>query len=117
MSPSSAWIMYQLRNSHKLVSRTERLRAKELLNPREIAELIRKQPNLVDHWRQQGLLKGTRLNDKNEYLYQRPETAAIQQIKQRTRLKDANHLCLDTTYEAQYKTNSLSRVSAKLITP
>jgi len=90
--PFSAWIIYQLRNSHKLVSRTERLRAKGFLNPREIAELIGSKPNLVDHWRQQGLLKGTRLNDKNEYLYERPETAAIQQIKQRTRLKDTNRL-------------------------
>ena len=85
--PFSAWIIYQLRTSHKLVSRTERLRAKGLLNAREIAQLIGSKANLVDHWRQQGLLKGNRLNDKNEYLYERPETAAIQQIKQRTRLK------------------------------
>jgi DNA invertase Pin-like site-specific DNA recombinase len=88
----SAWIIYQLRTSHKLASRTERLRAKGLLNAREIAELIGSKPNLVDHWRYQGLLKGTRLNDKNEYLYERPEPAAIQQIKQRTRLKNTNRL-------------------------
>jgi hypothetical protein len=90
--PFSGWIVYQLRTSHKLVSRTERLRAKGLLNARKIVELIGSKPNLVDYWRQQGLLKGTRLNDKNEYLYERPETAAIQQIKQRTRLKDTNRL-------------------------
>jgi hypothetical protein len=90
--PFSAWIIYQLRTGYKLVSRTERLRAKGLLRAREIAQLIGSKPNLVDHWRQQGLLKGTRLNDKNEYLYARPDTAAIQQIKQRTRLKDTNRL-------------------------
>ena len=41
---------------------------------------------------EQGLLEGIRLNDKNEYLYQRPDAAAIQQIKRRTRLKKTNHL-------------------------
>jgi hypothetical protein len=35
--PFSEWIIYQLRTSHKLPSRTERLRAKGLLNAREIA--------------------------------------------------------------------------------
>ena len=80
-------MIYRLRTSHKLPSRTERLRAKGLLNAREIAELIGSKPLLVDYWRQQGLLKGIRLNDKNEYLYERPDADAIQQIKRRIRLK------------------------------
>jgi Recombinase zinc beta ribbon domain len=67
--PFSAWIIYHLRTSHKLISRTERLRAKGLLNAREIAALVGTKPLLVDYWRQQGLLEGIRLNDKNEPLY------------------------------------------------
>ena len=80
-------MIYKLRTSHKLLSRTQRLRAKGLLNAREIAELIGTKPLLVDYWRQQGLLDGIRLNDKNEYLYKPPDEHAIQQIKRRTRSK------------------------------
>jgi DNA invertase Pin-like site-specific DNA recombinase len=83
----SAWMIYKLRTGHKLVSRTERLRAQGLLNAREIAQLIETKPLLVDYWRQQGLLEGIRLNDKNEYLYKPPDDDAVQQIKRRTRFK------------------------------
>jgi len=85
--PFSAGKIYRLRTAHKLPSRTERLRAKGFLNAREIAELAATKPLLIDYWRQKGLLKGIRLNDKNEYLYERPAAHAIQQIKRRTRLK------------------------------
>jgi hypothetical protein len=88
--PFSRWIVYQLRTGHKLASRTERLRAKGFLNAKEIAALVGTKPLLVDYWRQQGLLEGIRLNDKNEYLYQPPDANAIQQIKQRTRSKNTN---------------------------
>jgi hypothetical protein len=61
--PFSRWIIYQLRTGHKLVSRTERLRAKGFLNARQIAALVGTKPLLVDYWRQQGLLEGIRLNE------------------------------------------------------
>ena len=54
----SAWMIYKLRTSHKLLSRTQRLRVKGLLNAREIAELTGTKTLLVDYWRQQGLLEG-----------------------------------------------------------
>jgi DNA invertase Pin-like site-specific DNA recombinase len=88
--PFSRWIIYQLRTGHKLASRTERLRARGFLNAREVAPLVGTKPLLVDYWRQQGLLEGIRLNDKNEYLYQPPDANAIQQIKQRTRSENTN---------------------------
>ena len=81
-----------LRTVHKLPSRSERLRAKGFLNTRQIAQLIDSKPSLVDYWRQQGLLKGIRLNDRNEYLYENPNADVLQQIKRRTRLKLTNHL-------------------------
>jgi DNA invertase Pin-like site-specific DNA recombinase len=83
--PFSAKKIYRLRTAHKLPSRTERLRAKGLLNAKEIAELVATKPLLIVYWRQKGLIKGIRLNDNNEYLYERPGVHAIQQIKRRTR--------------------------------
>jgi DNA invertase Pin-like site-specific DNA recombinase len=85
----SPWTILRLRRSYKLPPRAERLRAKGLLSAKQIAPLIGSKPHLVDYWREQGLLKGSRVNDKNEYLYKPPGMAAIQQIKQRTRLKDS----------------------------
>ena len=85
----SPWTILRLRRSYKLPPRAERLRAEGLLSAKEIAPLIGSKPHLVDYWREQGLLKGSRVNDKNEYLYKPPGMAAIQQIKQRTRLKDS----------------------------
>jgi len=85
-----ASIVYQLRTDHKLVSRTERLRAKGFINASEIGVLVGTKPILVNYWRQKGLLEGIHLNDKNEYLYQPPDANAIQQIQQRTRNKNTN---------------------------
>jgi DNA invertase Pin-like site-specific DNA recombinase len=90
--PFSQRIIYCLRTVHKLPSRTERLRAKGLLNAAQIAQLIDSKPSLVDYWRQQGLLKGIPLNDRNEYLYENPNQDVLQQIKRRTRLKLTDHL-------------------------
>jgi hypothetical protein len=83
----NARIIRSLRRSHKLPSRSERLRAQGLLTPRQIAELTGSKPLLVDYWREVGLLNGIRLNDKNEYLYEHPNADTIQQIKRRTKLR------------------------------
>ena len=71
-----------------------------------MAELIGTKPLQVDYWREVGLLKGIRLNEKNEYLYENPNADAIQQIKRRIKTKN-QRLVLDCTYEAQYETYSL----------
>jgi hypothetical protein len=54
----NARMMRSLSVSHKLPSRSERLRAKGLLTARQIAELIGSKPLLVDYWREVGLLNG-----------------------------------------------------------
>jgi hypothetical protein len=72
----------------KLLARAERLCAKGLLSARQIAQLIESKPHLADYWRERGLLNGVRLNDKNEYLYERPAPEVVQHIKRRTRLKN-----------------------------
>ena len=85
-------MVHRLAKDHHLASRDERLRARGLLTPQEIAEQIGSKPNLVDYWREQGLLKGARRNEKNEYYYERPSPEIVQQIKQRQRMSPAQSL-------------------------
>jgi DNA invertase Pin-like site-specific DNA recombinase len=79
-------IIAQLRRYHRLKSRFERLRDKGMLTVPEVAARIHCKPDAVKYWRQQGLLEGTRFNEKQEYLYQPPTAENIQIIKQRSRL-------------------------------
>jgi DNA invertase Pin-like site-specific DNA recombinase len=85
-------IIHRLAKDYHLPSRDKRLRARGLLTPREVGELIESKPNLVDYWREQGLLKGTRRNEKNEYYYEPPTAEIVQQIKQRRRMLPAQPL-------------------------
>ena len=85
-------LVHRLAKDHHLASRDERLRARGLLTPQEIAEQLGSKPNLVDYWREQGLLKGARRNEKNEYYYERPSPEIVQQIKQRQRMSPAQSL-------------------------
>lgn len=68
-------------------SRQQRLQERGLLDSHAIAAIIGTRPTLVDYWRQQGLLKGIPLNDKHEYMYERPASEVVKQIKQRVQLK------------------------------
>lgn len=79
-------MVIRLAKDYHLPTRDARLRAHGLLTPQEIGELIESKPNLVDYWREQGLLKGARRNERNEYYYERPSPEIVQQIKQRRRL-------------------------------
>jgi len=83
--PFTPITVHRLRRNHRLRSRPQRLLNQGWLSAKQIACQIGCQPNLVKHWRQQGLLQGIRLNDKEEYLYQKPNAATVAQIKERTR--------------------------------
>lgn len=83
--PFTRSIVHRLRRAHHLRSRPERLRQKGWLTTKQIAPQIGCKPSLVKYWRQQGLLQGIRLNDKEEYLYSPPQPDRVAQIKQRTR--------------------------------
>jgi DNA-binding transcriptional MerR regulator len=72
--------------NYKLTSRADRLRAQGLLDIRQMAQILGTKPNLVDHWRERGLLRGARLNEKKEYLYEHPDAQTVQTIQRRTRL-------------------------------
>lgn len=79
-------MVVRLAKDYHLPTRDARLRARGLLNAREIAEIIETKPLYVDYWREQGLLRGARRNEKNEYYYERPTPETVQQIKQRRRM-------------------------------
>ena len=79
-------IVYRLAREHHLAARDVRLRARGLLTTREIGQLIDSKHNLVHYWRYQGLLKGVRLSERNEYYYERPSPEVVQQIKQRRQM-------------------------------
>ena len=83
--PFTMSIVHRLRRAHHLRSRPERLREKGWLTTKQIAPQIGCKLTAVKYWRQQGLLQGTRLNDKEEYLYGPPRADMIAQIQQRTR--------------------------------
>jgi DNA invertase Pin-like site-specific DNA recombinase len=85
-APFTSRAVMILRWTYKLTSRADRLRAKGMLDTHQVAELLATKPNLVDYWREQGLLHGVRLNDKKEYLYERPDAQTVQTIQRRTRL-------------------------------
>jgi hypothetical protein len=79
-------MVIRLAKDYHLATRDARLRARGLLTPQEMGQLIDSKPGLVDYWREQGLLEGVRRNEKNEYYYERPSSEIVQQIKQRRRL-------------------------------
>ena len=83
--PFTMSIVHRLRRAHHLRSRPERLREKGWLTTKQIAPQIGCKLAAVKYWRQQGLLQGIRLNDKEEYLYEPPRADMVAQIQQRTR--------------------------------
>jgi hypothetical protein len=92
--PFTARAVGILRWTHKLASRGDRLRAMGLLDIHQLADVIGTKPNLVDYWREQGLLHGVRANEKKQYLYEQPSVQIVQTIQQRTRLNRNHDGCL-----------------------
>jgi DNA invertase Pin-like site-specific DNA recombinase len=85
-NPFTLRMIQYLRWSYRLKSRCDRLREQGLLRARDVAPLIDTKPSMVKYWRQCGLLRGVRYNEKDEYLYERPSDAAVQTIKTRSRM-------------------------------
>jgi DNA invertase Pin-like site-specific DNA recombinase len=83
--PFLARHIFYIRRSYKLKTRQERLQARGLLTAREVAVLLDTDPLYVDYWREQGVLRGVRLNRKNEHMYERPDEATVATIAKRRR--------------------------------
>ena len=61
-----------IRREYGLPSRYERLRAQGLLSVTELADMLAVSTTTVKRWRNHGLLRAHRYNDKNECLYEPP---------------------------------------------
>ncbi len=79
-------IICRLIRDYQLTTRDARLQPRGFLTARELDPILGTIPRAVDYWRKQGLLKGIRRNEKNEYYYERPHPDIVEQIKQRRRL-------------------------------
>jgi hypothetical protein len=70
--PFTLMSVHNLRRHRGLRSRFERLREKGLLTVEEMAERLGIAPSVVKDWRDKGLLRAYRYNDKDQCLYEPP---------------------------------------------
>ncbi len=68
----NARIVQKIRRAYDLASRYRRLRRTGMLTLHEIADLLRVSSRTVKIWRDHGLLRSHRYNDKRECLYEQP---------------------------------------------
>ena len=66
--------VYKIRRAYGLKTRFEKLREQGFLTLAEIARRLHVAESTVKVWRRHGLLRALPFNDKNECLYQVPET-------------------------------------------
>jgi len=83
--PFTFSIVNQLSRSHRLRSRSLRLRDQGWLTIREIASLLHCGWNSISHWRKSGLLESIRFSEKDDRLYRKPSETVIAEIKRRQR--------------------------------
>lgn len=70
--PFTRLSIVRLRRAYGLRSRRDRLREHGMLTQEEMATVLRVHPATVHTWRRNGLIQGSKCNDKPEYLYHPP---------------------------------------------
>ena len=65
-------IVRRIRLAYGLRSRYERLRERGMLTPDEIARRLDVSPSTIKYWRQAGLLRAHRFDERNDYLFEPP---------------------------------------------
>ena len=102
--PFQRGIVQHIRHSHRLPSRSARLRARGLLTRDEIADRLKVSSDTVKIWARHGLLRGYPCNDKHECLYEPPGPNAPMKMQGR-RLSDRRgcNLLPNQTNEVQYE--------------
>ena len=92
-------IVNHLRWAYRIKTRYERLRERGFLTAQEIAQIIGGVASRVKYWRHLGVLSGLRYSEKEEYLYPRPTSELIQDIRRRRGLRgkqsDENTHCFE----------------------
>jgi DNA invertase Pin-like site-specific DNA recombinase len=90
--PFTASIVLHLRRSHQLPSHADRLRARGMLTPTEIAQHLGVHLSTIKAWHRAGLLVSHKANDKNERLYQPPAPGDPRLVKRMGRRLDRRQL-------------------------
>lgn len=85
--PFHRLMITSLRQSNGLADHYSRLRQRGLLTETELAKQLEVCPDTVDRWHQQGFLEREQANDKNEWLYYRPEGPVPTKWKHKTRIE------------------------------
>ena len=70
--PFTALSVLRLRQDHRLPSHRQRLRARGLLTPAEMAQRLGVHTSTIKNWHAAGLLTGHKANEQNEQLYEPP---------------------------------------------
>jgi hypothetical protein len=94
-------IVCRLRNHYGLKSRYERLRQSGMLTSAEIAQELDITPATVNIWRQKGLLRAVRYDDRNRYLYDPP--GADRPVKWKQKSPQRTEVATRESNEVQYE--------------
>jgi hypothetical protein len=100
--PFHRWIVRDIRRSHGLRSRYDRLRDRGMLTQYEIAERLHVSTSTVKIWSRHGLLGRSAYNDKREWLYDPPGPTPPVKMQGRRRWQPHDHLP-DQRNEVQYE--------------
>ena len=94
-----------IRREYGLSSRYERLRARGLLSVAEAAAMLDVSTHTVKQWRNHGLLRAHRYNDRNECLYEPPgdQPPGKQQGRKFTKRQPSRELVAQRPDEVQYE--------------
>jgi hypothetical protein len=86
--PFTARIVLGLRRDHQLPSHADRLRARGLLTPDQIAKRLAVHPTTIKRWHTAGLLTSHKANDKNQRLFEPPAPHDPRLVRQQGRRLD-----------------------------
>jgi hypothetical protein len=97
-------IVVRLRCAYDLKDRFSRLRAAGFLTREELASQLEVLPDTVKKWRDQGLLRAHRYNDKGECLYESPDALLPKKFAHKRSYLAARQLVPHHPNEVQYET-------------
>lgn len=93
--PFTPMSVHNLRRHRGIRSRFQRLREKGLLTVEEIAQRLNIAPSVVKEWRDKGLLRAHRYNDKDQCLYESPDDDLPGKFKKKRPYLDAKATTLE----------------------
>ena len=99
--PFTPMSVHKLRRHRGIRSRLQRLRAKGLLTVEEIPKRLNIAPSVVKEWRDKGLLRAHRYNDKAQCLYESPDDDLLGKFKKKRLYLDAKATILESAKGVQ----------------